>query len=1078
MKRINIIFIACALIIGSIVFVSITRDKTKSWKTETKAEIEKRREKQAKKRAHIKDLKEYMNGMYIAFGEKKSKAPAGYLSTEYQRVKNASGKFKAAGNIEWIHRGPSNVGGRTRGLIVDPDDATHKTWYAGSATGGVWKTTDAGANWICLTDELPYQATTTLAMPSSDHNILYMGTGESFTYDVVGGGIFKSIDKGAHWEHLASTANNEDFRFINRIDVDPDNEDIILVATTTGIFKSIDGGLSWDQTYISENSVEDLVADSSNFNYVFASVNGVGILRSSNAGDTWEDVTNGFASGYKRIELAISPVNPQKIFASLEKTSSDASELYTSWDRGEQWQKVINDGGPTYNFLGGQGYYDNTIAAHPYEENSVYWGGVNLWKVDVTSTVQDGDGSVTNFDTINTASFLNFTPFTGNLFDGMNTGDQEDAISLLESDFVSIEIRFGPGMSQKAHRFYVPSGATSGVPYTNYTYQDYVDVPFEVWDVTNNRQLMCSFRDQERDGVFNLYERTGENYGELGREYLFINAVPYNASTPNANIAVTGGRSYKLLYFFWPTLKPGATWEPNNLPDSKIIVEWGIIQERLGSVENVTDAYGSFGGGNGYNQSAGMNTTSIPGFHPDHHELYMIPVNDVTEDFWILNANDGGLGISYDKGDHFTQIKRHYLTTQFYGVSKKPYRNEYIGGMQDNGTWQSPFNIDASLDTGFYFRIGGDGFETVWNHQDSNRIMGSVYNNSIQRSINHGRNWEDASGGIAADDGPFITRLTPVPSNNNIVFAVGANGIYKTGNFATTNWKSIPVGTGWIPDGYSLSWNQVEVSPANEQIVWAGAGMYDAIGMKMFVSTDQGSHFSSVQEPTVPVPAFISGIAIHPTQENTAYVLYSLYNSPKILRTTDLGETWEDITQVDADGTSANGFPNVGCMSLMVFPDSISKIWAGTQIGIMESNDNGESWHYLQSNLPAVSIFQMFIQDNQVVVATYGRGIWTYQYGPELEPPVSVEPKEQGEGSVSVYPNPTDGLITIDLQKLADGKERTVTVYSLNGSVVLRQEYDYTGSPVQVDLNSLRKGNYIISVSSGELNYSAKIILQ
>lgn len=1086
MKRIHIILIACVLIAGSLTVLALTRDKSKTWKTESKEEIARLRKKQANKRAHIRDLQKYMDGIHIAFGQEKSQAPANYLMAEYTKVKSATGKFKAAGDVEWIHRGPSNVGGRTRGLIVDPDDASHKTWFAGSATGGVWKTTDAGRNWICLTDDLPYQATTTLAMSKSNHNIIYMGTGESFTYDVCGGGLFKSSNKGDSWEHLASTADNENFRFVNRIEVDPDNEDIVLVATTTGIFKSIDGGTSWSQTYTSANSVEDLVADTSNFNYIFASVNTVGVLRSSDAGDSWEDVTDGFAAGFERIELAISPTNPQKIYASVEKSDADYSELYSSWDRGDKWQKVINNSGPSYNFLGRQGFYDNTMAVHPYDENIVFWGGVNLWKVNLTSTTQDGEASVTSFDTINTGSFLAFIPFDGNLLNGMNTGDQEDAIDLLESDFVSVEIRFGPGMTQKAHRFYVPLNETAGVADSLYTFQDYVDVPFEVWDVTNNKQLMCSFRDQERDGEFNLYERTGENYEQLGREYIFVHAVLYNASVPDPNIStLTRGRSYKLIYFFWPTLAEDGIWDPENLPDSKISIEWGIIQERLGAVENVSDAYASFSersGGNNYNQSGGINTTSIPGFHPDHHEILMIPVNDVTEDFWILNANDGGLGISYDQGDNFTQLKRGYYTTQFYGVAKKPYRNEYIGGMQDNGTWQSPGGIDASLDTGFYFRIGGDGFETVWNHQNSKRILASVYNNAIYRSLDSGRTWVEATTGITEGDGPFITRLTPVPSNNKIIFAVGKSGLYKTANFTIGGgWIPVPIGAGWLGTNYTAvtSSHNVKVSPVNEQIIWAGAAMLEENGWKMFVSTDQGESFSPVTEPNEPIAAFISGLAVHPTQENTAYVLYSLYNSPKILRTTDLGETWEDITQVGADGNSANGFPNVGCLSLMVFPDSINKIWAGTEIGIMESKDNGETWHYLESNLPSVSIFQMYMQDNQVVVATYGRGIWTYQYGPELEPPVAIEDMENTDESISVYPNPSTGIVNIDLSDITGGEKCDINVFALDGKQVYHERADITpNSKIRLDLSSLRNGAYILTVNSSTVEYSSRILIQ
>ena len=1081
-KKLVIYGSSALLIVGlifALVFVKKSKEKTRNesegyiWVSGSNIEIQK-----LSKRARIEQLQKFFDGIHIPFGETKSPAPAGHIVQEYYKVKNAKGIFKAnKDDIEWIMRGPSNVGGRTRGLLIDPDDPTYMTWYAGSATGGAWKTTDGGQTWTCLTNDLPLQATTTLAMAKSNTNVIYMGSGESFDGSMytTGGGVFKTLDKGDSWELLASTLGNEDFRYINRIEVDPKGEDTVLVATNTGIFKSIDGGVSWYQTYSSTYEVEDLVADTSNFKYIYASENSIGILRSEDKGESWE-VNSGFTSGFGRIELAVSPTNSNKVYASIE-VNDNLSELYSSKDRGVTWHKVVNDGGPTYPYLSAQGMYDNTIAVHPFNEDIVFWGGVNLWKVQLSDFYEEGEGTVTAFQQINTQSFLDFIPFTGNLFPGMNIGENEDAIDLLESDYVSIEVRFGPGRSQKAHRFFVPPNATSGVPYTDYSYQDYIDVPFEVWDVTNNKQLMCSFRDQERDGEFNLYERTGDNYGELGREYLFINAVDYDPVTPNPNIAQQGGRSYKLIYFFWPTLVEGGTWDPENLPDSKIFVKWETVDTHLGEVSNVSDAYGDYGGNNRYNQSSGINHTSIPGLHPDHHELLMIPVNEGTEEFWILNANDGGISVSYDGGEIFTQLPRNYITTQFYGVAKKPYRNEYIGGMQDNGTWQSPIDVDASVDTAFYFRLGGDGFETVWHHQDSNKLMASIYNNQIFRSFTNGRSWEQATDGMNEGDGPFVTRLSAVPSNNNIVFAIGSAGIYKTGNFANTNWRNISIGSGWIATGYSNFWNQVEVSFANENIVWAGAGMYPTINLKLFVSTDQGDSFTPVDNPAEPIPAFISGIATHPTEENTAYVLYGLYGYPKILRTEDLGDTWEDITQVSSGGESANGFPDVSCWSLFVFPDNTDRIWAGTDIGIMESLDNGDTWHYLDG-FPAVAVWQIFIQDNQIVTATYGRGIMTYQYGDPVIPNAIVDVPVQ-ESEFLIYPNPSSGIITIALPEGLQKDESDIDVYSLNGKLVYSHTNRLSGdNTFTIDLSSLTHGVYLVKVHSGNEFFTQRIILE
>ena len=146
--------------------------------------------------------------------------------------------------LAWIERGPANVPGRTRAVIVDPDDPSHLSWFAGSVSGGLWKTADGGASWQPLTDHLPNLAVSALAMAASDPDVIYMGTGEGFgNLDGVGGsGIFRSIDRGRSWVQLSSTVQGSAFRFVNRMVVDPDDAQIVVAATNEGIFRTSDGG--------------------------------------------------------------------------------------------------------------------------------------------------------------------------------------------------------------------------------------------------------------------------------------------------------------------------------------------------------------------------------------------------------------------------------------------------------------------------------------------------------------------------------------------------------------------------------------------------------------------------------------------------------------------------------------------------------------------------------------------------------------------------------------------------------------------------------------------------------------------
>ena len=246
-----------------------------------------------------------LNEMKIPYGESYPSYPPNYRTIELKKAEQRSLNKVQLNPLPWIERGPGNVSGRVRGLIVDPDDPTGNTWFIGSVGGGIWKTIDAGENWTDLAPDLPSLAVSALAMAASNHNVIYAGTGESmFSVDVINGnGIYKSIDKGQTWFHLSSTIGSLNFNNISRIIVDPNNENIILASTTSGryrlafanksgIFKSTDGGNTWREVYNEQligslgrvKKVLQIIETPGNFNVLYAGVDEKGILKSTDAG--------------------------------------------------------------------------------------------------------------------------------------------------------------------------------------------------------------------------------------------------------------------------------------------------------------------------------------------------------------------------------------------------------------------------------------------------------------------------------------------------------------------------------------------------------------------------------------------------------------------------------------------------------------------------------------------------------------------------------------------------------------------------------------------------------------------------
>jgi photosystem II stability/assembly factor-like uncharacterized protein len=947
---------------------------------------------------------------------RKSEAVPGYTvgnnSLQLRRAKNTKyyKNYESARTaaLEWTERGPANVPGRTRAILVMPDDPEKDTWFAGGVGGGIWKTEDGGTSWVLKTPDIPSLAITWLATSSSNPEILYAATGEANGggRGLIGNGVLKSIDGGENWEVLSSSLDRKEFAFINRIIVDQQDPDNVLICTTQGewdrsfrseIYKSTDGGLTWHNKYDSDSWLTQLIAHPDNFNTIYAAKWADGVLKSIDGGETWTKSSFGISKVFGRLEIAIAPSDSSRLYAAAQgNISGSGADLYVSFDGAETWSIVDQKyDDQVVEFFRGQGDYDNTIAVNPYDADEVYYGGVNLWKTNLkegTETTQVAAISVGLAR--DTLTFWNFVNFNAEYFNGR----LEKGGNLSNDEFVDVEIRTGPGLSQLAHRFTVEKNG-SGVPDSGYYYQDYVEIPLEVWDINNNRQLMVSFRDQQEDGIFNLITQNisqGEEENH-SREYVYVHLVEY-ASDADPDIAQRGGENighqFKQMYFFWPVLRDGYSWDPDNLLQDTISIDFDIVDltKRFGELVPVSDAYGDYQ--ENLNPAYNLNNNGFA-FHPDHHNLIMIPVDKANETFRILNSNDGGVYISNTSGNpgifngNWTSVGRGFNTGQFYSAVKKPGAEVYLGGMQDNGSWKSPDNIVPGPDTDYESVWGGDGFDVLWNYLKPSSYIVSVYNNRFYRTENNGRTWANADIGINGVK-PFFSKLASSNNTPDHIYTVSSLGVYYSRDFGK-KWTLTSIDDGW---GFS-NFIDIKVSIANPQIIWAGSGMDD--DLSVHVSTDGGVSFTKTTNFTEAELGFLSGMATHPQQDSVAYILFSFSKGPKVLRTRDLGASWEDISGFNGGSVSSNGFPDVAVYSLLVRPDDTNILWAGTEIGIFESVDDGETWHYLDNEMGAAAVWDMTVMDDKVVIATHGRGIFTATLPEQVE--VILNPTVEGYGT-------------------------------------------------------------------------------
>lgn len=301
---------------------------------------------------------------------------------------------KAVSGLKWRNIGPAFCSGRIADIAIHPDD--EHTWYVAVGSGGVWKTENSGTTWKSIFDGQPSYSIGCVTIDPGNHHTVWVGTGENVggRHVAYGDGIYKSTDDGATWKNMGLKESEH----ISKIIVHPSNSDIVMVAVQgplwsmggeRGFYKTTDGGKTWNRTLGDDEwtGVTDIVMDPRDPDVIYAAtwqrhrtvaayMGGgpeSGIHRSLDGGETWEKLSAGLPkSNLGKIGLAISPQNPDKIYAAVE-TDRTQGGLYLSDDRGNQW---VRQSGTV---SGGTGpHYYQELYASPHHEGLLYLMDVRI----------------------------------------------------------------------------------------------------------------------------------------------------------------------------------------------------------------------------------------------------------------------------------------------------------------------------------------------------------------------------------------------------------------------------------------------------------------------------------------------------------------------------------------------------------------------------------------------------------------------------------------------------------------------------------------------------------------------------
>ncbi|WP_338768016.1 choice-of-anchor D domain-containing protein [Bernardetia sp. ABR2-2B] len=325
------------------------------------------------------------------------------------RLNALSQNQRAIAGVNWIERGPNDVGGRTRALMYDPNDATGRKVWAGGVGGGLWYTNDitvANPTWVAVDNFWENIAISSIAYDPSNTQNMYVSTGEGFFGGGMqrGAGIWKTTDGGANWARLANTSPTvtDDFQYVQKIVVTPTGT--LLAACRTdgfnstsansgGIFRSADGGTNWVKVTLPETSTRaadlEVAADGTLYGTtaLFGGVVG-SIYKSTNDGVNWTEVTPaGISANTRRIEIASAPSNSDILYAVAHDASTNNIAFFKkSINAGVSWTDVTiplyrNQGGCATNgtqFTRGQAWYDLILQVNPTNPNHVVVGGIDV----------------------------------------------------------------------------------------------------------------------------------------------------------------------------------------------------------------------------------------------------------------------------------------------------------------------------------------------------------------------------------------------------------------------------------------------------------------------------------------------------------------------------------------------------------------------------------------------------------------------------------------------------------------------------------------------------------------------------
>ena len=385
--------------------------------------------------------------MWAAFNEKNTR------KSSRSNFNTPASNWQPIGPFANANANSTRARGRVNTVLVDP--VNPNTIYMGTPAGGIWKSLDAGTNWIPLSDYLPQIGVSGIAVDPNNTNIIYISTGDCNANDSYSIGVMKSTDGGSTWNTTGLSFTTTD-KSSGDIIINPNDSNMLWVATSDGVYKTSNAGATWTLTQTGDFSQGRIRLKVGDPNTVYA-VSNNRFYRSTNAGTTFSIVSPGLPFNSNRLLLDVTAANPNTLYILSTNGSNGMQGIYKSVNGGTNWTKTSG----TNDYFGGstQSWYDLAFAVSQTNESELYIGCLDIWKSTNGGTTATQINNWNIYNPVFTHADIHYLRFYGNkLYCGSDGG-----VYVSDNNGASFTDKTGAAQISQAYKIAVSKQTSSKV---------------------------------------------------------------------------------------------------------------------------------------------------------------------------------------------------------------------------------------------------------------------------------------------------------------------------------------------------------------------------------------------------------------------------------------------------------------------------------------------------------------------------------------------------------------------------------------------------------------------------------------